>query len=97
MSFAESQRPTMIKHRPHRASATPAPDTPESAGAAPAPSTVAPSTAKPKTTKGAVKGTELGEQIGHKLKAMFDDVLAEPVPEKFRELLEELGRKSDQS
>jgi hypothetical protein len=37
---------------------------------------------------------ELGEQIGHKLRAMFDDVVAEPVPEKFQRLLEELERKS---
>jgi hypothetical protein len=40
------------------------------------------------------KGAELSNQIGHKLRAMFDDVVAEPVPEKFHKLLEELDRKS---
>jgi hypothetical protein len=37
---------------------------------------------------------DLGQQIGEKLRTMFDDVLTEPVPEKFRTLLEELERKS---
>jgi hypothetical protein len=37
---------------------------------------------------------ELGEQIGHKLREMFNDVVTEPVPEKFQKLLEELERKS---
>lgn len=41
--------------------------------------------------------TELGEQIGHKLREMFDDVVTEPVPEKFQKLLEELERKSSES
>jgi Anti-sigma factor NepR len=37
---------------------------------------------------------DIGPLIGRELKAMFDAVLAEPVPEKFRTLLEELARKS---
>jgi hypothetical protein len=37
---------------------------------------------------------ELGRQIGETLRTMFDDVLTEPVPEKFRALLEELEGKS---
>ena len=37
---------------------------------------------------------DLGRQIGEKLRSMFDDVLTEPVPERFRALLEELERKS---
>jgi hypothetical protein len=37
---------------------------------------------------------ELGEQIGHRLREMFNDAVTEPVPEKFRQLLEELERKS---
>jgi hypothetical protein len=37
---------------------------------------------------------EIGRQIGEKLRAMFDDVVTEPVPERFRRLLEELERKS---
>jgi hypothetical protein len=40
-------------------------------------------------------GAEVSEQIGSKLKSMFEDLVAEPVPEKFRELLEKLERKSD--
>jgi hypothetical protein len=40
------------------------------------------------------KGAEISNQIGRKLRAMFDDVVAEPVPEKFHKLLEELERKS---
>jgi hypothetical protein len=35
----------------------------------------------------------LHEHIGRQLKAMFDEVLSQPVPDKFRELLEELERK----
>jgi hypothetical protein len=50
----------------------------------------------PDTAKGAsgAKGMELAEHIGRQLKAMFEDIAAEPVPEKFRELLDELERKS---
>ena len=39
----------------------------------------------------------LHEHIGSKLKAMFDKVAEEPVPVKFRELLEELERKQPKS
>jgi hypothetical protein len=40
------------------------------------------------------RGAELSEQIGRELRALFDEVVAEPVPEKFRQLLEELDRKT---
>jgi len=40
---------------------------------------------------------EFGKQIGERLRAMFNDVVTEPVPEKFRALLEELERKSSKS
>lgn len=33
------------------------------------------------------------EHIGRQLRAMFEDVVAQPVPEKLRRLLEELARK----
>ena len=33
------------------------------------------------------------EHIGRQLKAMFEDVVAQPVPEKLRKLLDELERK----
>ncbi len=39
------------------------------------------------------KAAELGEHIGKELRAMFQDVVAEPVPEKFQKLLDELERK----
>ena len=55
-----------------------------------------PRTPRPPTPKEATKvarAGEVGELIGHRLKAMFDHVVAEPVPQKFRELLEELERK----
>jgi anti-sigma factor NepR-like protein len=108
MSFAESQRATMIKQRRYRSSATPqsdesAPPAPGStpATAAPIPAADVPRSdkqkAEPRTGEGQAKGAELGEQIGHTLKAMFEDVVAEPVPEKFRQLLEQLERKPDKS
>jgi hypothetical protein len=37
---------------------------------------------------------DLGQQIGAGLRALFDGVVQEPVPEKFRRLLDELERKS---
>ncbi|MFZ1104778.1 MAG: NepR family anti-sigma factor [Hyphomicrobiaceae bacterium] len=40
------------------------------------------------------KGSEIGDAIGRQLKTLFDDVAAEPVPDKLRELLEELERTS---
>jgi hypothetical protein len=70
----------MIKQRP---SATP-----------PTGSTAATGPDKPTPEKVEMTGVELGNQIGHKLRAMFDGVLAEPVPEKFRALLDELERRS---
>lgn len=36
---------------------------------------------------------KLQEHIGRELKALFEDVVAEPVPEKLQRLLEELERK----
>jgi hypothetical protein len=50
----------------------------------------------PATPKAAApsRGVELSEQIGRELRAMFDEVVAEPVPEKFRQLLEELERRT---
>ncbi len=35
---------------------------------------------------------DIGRQVGERLRTMFDDVLTEPVPERFRRLLEELER-----
>jgi hypothetical protein len=33
------------------------------------------------------------EHIGRGLRALFDEVVAQPVPDRFRELLEELAQK----
>jgi Anti-sigma factor NepR len=35
--------------------------------------------------------------IGRQLRGIFEDVVAEPVPERFRKLLEELSRKQGKS
>jgi hypothetical protein len=51
---------------------------------------------KPKVPKDR-KAAEISEHIGKELRAMFQDVVAEPVPEKFRKLLEELERKRSES
>ena len=37
------------------------------------------------------------EHIGRQLKAMFDEVVTQPVPDKLRKLLEELERKQSKS
>ena len=50
--------------------------------------------ATPTAATGEPQGAEISEQIGRELRAMFDEVVAEPVPEKFRQLLEELERKT---
>jgi hypothetical protein len=50
--------------------------------------------AAPDETGAKPKGDEINERIGRDLRAMFDHVVAEPVPEKFRELLDELERRS---
>jgi Anti-sigma factor NepR len=68
----------MIKPSPGQPSATPS-DEPET-GAESAPS--------------GSQGGELGDAIGRRLRTLFDDVAAEPVPDKIRELLDELERKS---
>jgi hypothetical protein len=39
-------------------------------------------------------GSELGDAIACRLKALFDSVAAEPVPDRLRRLLEELERKA---
>jgi hypothetical protein len=39
------------------------------------------------------KATQLNEHIGKELRAMFDDVVAEPVPDRFRQLLDALEKK----
>jgi hypothetical protein len=55
--------------------------------------TAAPTTA-PEQGQGKPKDAEVRERIGHELRSLFDDVVGEAVPERFRRLLEELERKS---
>jgi len=38
-------------------------------------------------------GPSIGDHIGRELRAMFDEVVAEPVPERLRKLLDDLARK----
>ena len=42
---------------------------------------------------GGTPSIALQEHIGRQLKAMFDEVIEQPVPDRFRELLDELERK----
>lgn len=52
---------------------------------------------QPKPSAKAADAAALNTHIGRELRAMFDDVVAQPVPEKFQELLEELERKQTKS
>jgi hypothetical protein len=55
-------------------------------------------THKPKPSdKAAPRFATVNEHIGRELRALFDGVVAEPVPEKFRQLLEQLERKRAKS
>lgn len=47
---------------------------------------------RPSKANKADKAAQINEHIGRELRAMFDDVVAEPVPEKFQRLLEELEK-----
>lgn len=69
----------MLKPRSRRSSAT-LPAAPGSAGA------------QPQAQPG---NLDLVAAIGRGLKALFDDVAALPVPDKLRQLLDELERKSN--
>jgi hypothetical protein len=51
---------------------------------------------RPRATKASGKGKkaeELTAHIGRELRVMFEDVVSEPVPERFRDLLDELEQK----
>ena len=48
---------------------------------------------KPPTSKGASKGglnAEIQSRIGHQLRAMYDDVVRQGVPDRFAELIRKL-------
>lgn len=50
---------------------------------------------RPPTGQSAPAGSDfaLHEHIGRQLRGIFDEVVTQPVPEKFRKLLDELERK----
>ena len=48
---------------------------------------------KPGASNDSDKAAKLSEHIGRELRSMFDGVVAEPVPDRFRELLEALEKK----
>lgn len=52
-----------------------------------------PPTAEPSSKPAKRDGFVMHEHIGSRLRAMFDEVVEEPVPDKLRHLLEELERK----
>lgn len=54
-------------------------------------------TGSAKQPEKAPKPAIINEHIGRELRALFQSVVAEPVPEKFRELLEQLERKQSKS
>jgi hypothetical protein len=58
------------------------------------PAATATAPAAPEAGKGDTRENDVNARIGRELQAMFEDVVAEPVPEKFRALLDELERKS---
>jgi hypothetical protein len=46
----------------------------------------------PKSEKQSRKGDKLTrQQVGSKLKQLYADIVAEPVPDRFKELLDQLG------
>jgi hypothetical protein len=46
--------------------------------------------------KGAMMEADLQAHIGRQLRAVYDEVVNEPVPDRFLELLEELARKKSE-
>jgi hypothetical protein len=41
-------------------------------------------------------GQEIQDHLGSKLKATYDDLVSQPVPDKFKQLLDELARREKQ-
>jgi hypothetical protein len=52
---------------------------------------------KPGVSKDSDKAAKLSEHIGRELRSMFDGVVAEPVPDRFLELLEALEKKQSKN
>jgi hypothetical protein len=68
---------------PTRGPSDPSPDDPDHA-----------SQSRAESAPSGPAGSEIGDAIGRRLRALFDSVAAEPVPERLRELLDELERKA---
>src|SRR5947207_1974980 len=49
------------------------------------------------SSEGRTPSVPIHEHIGRQLKVLFNEVVDEPVPERFHELLEELARKQEQT
>ena len=81
----------MIKRRSSDGSTTTPPDAPA------AHSNDTPGDAPRITPGDAPRIDVVTERIGHELRKMFDTVVAEPVPEKFRRLLDDLAGKGEAS
>jgi hypothetical protein len=41
-------------------------------------------------------GKEIQDHLGRKLKATYEDLVSQPVPDKFKQLLDELARREKQ-
>jgi hypothetical protein len=52
---------------------------------------------KPKSAGSGTRSGEVADAIGRRLRSLYDGVAAEPVPDKLRELIDELERKSGKS
>jgi hypothetical protein len=81
-AFARKAKGTMGKRDSDKA-----PDRDEPAGAANVPA----------TDEAADGAFAIQEHIGRQLRGIFEDVVAQPVPEKFRKLLDELARKQSKN
>ena len=54
-------------------------------------------TSKPESAPSGSMCGEPGDAIGRQLKVLFDDVAAEPLPDRLRQLIEQLGGKSGET
>jgi hypothetical protein len=87
----------MIKRRSHGSSATPgAPEKDKSVPEGKPPEGEPREGEPPERRDKAPRGDEVRERIGHELRKMFDGVVSESVPEKFRQLIDDLGKKSEE-
>jgi hypothetical protein len=53
--------------------------------------------AKPESAASESKSGEVADAIGRQLRSLYDDIAAEPVSDRLRQLIDELERKSDET